>query len=121
MTHAAEIARESGRPNRGGTVPVEADLEQLPAYEESESAHGSSQTVVPSMQEAIPQVQRPTPIAPNGTTRPAPPSNAMDEQTSEPAPQTSESLSRPNEAPPSYEEAQARTVADRLESDLRDQ
>lgn len=102
LSQALDVARESGRPVGNGAVDV--DLEQLPAYEEA--AGGRAAPV---------QVQRPTPIAPNGTRRPrpAPPANngvvgLAGEEPARPGP-------LPDEPPPGYEEAQQSSVADHLE------
>ena len=105
-----EVARESGRPVNGG---VDVDLEQLPAYEEATSGGRPA---------APPQIQRPTPISPNGTQhpRPAPPANNGEvglnsEANARPAAPSSETPPPPNEPPPGYEEAQQSSVANHLE------
>ena len=64
VSHAAEIARESGRPVTNNTGPIDVDLEQLPAYEEVGSAPPQPDPV-PAQADPT-QVQRPIPIAPNG-------------------------------------------------------
>ena len=107
MKEALGLARENGS--------GEADLEQLPAYEE---ASGGGQM----------QIQRPTPIAPNGTQRPrpaaAPPAIngvvGLGHQSGVGGGQSSrEKPPPPDEPPPGYEEVQQSSVADQLERSLR--
>jgi len=108
LSQALDVARESGRPVGNGAVDV--DLEQLPAYEEGAGGRA-----------APPQLQRPTPIAPNGVHRPrqAPPANngvvgLAEERSARPGPPTSEQ-SPPDEPPPGYDEVQQASVANILE------
>lgn len=112
ISQAMDTARESGRPVSSF---VDADLEQLPAYEEV----GGSGAAPPLF---TPRIQRPVPIAPNGTPRPAPPPNngvvGLENGRSEPPPPmqlSNEPTPTPNEPPPGYEEVQRNSVADNLE------
>lgn len=116
VAHAAEIARESGRANLNLNGPIDADLEQLPAYEEVGNTGRIPQPVSASAQQHGAQIQRPTPILPNGHERPAPPRDDQDDRPSKPEPVNPASFAPPSEPPPGYEEAQARTVADNLEA-----
>ncbi|KAL9124646.1 MAG: hypothetical protein Q9217_006042 [Psora testacea] len=121
VAHAAEIARESGRPIGSANGPIDVDLEQLPAYEEIGSG-GQTQNSQPLLgQTSAPRIQRPTPISPNGTPHPAPYRDETEERAPESAPPASEPLPPPNEPPPGYEEVQSSSVADSLERRLRDQ
>lgn len=90
LAQAMDTARASGRPVNGSGAGLDVDLEQLPAYEEL--GGGSRQPV---------QIQRPTPVAPNGAHRPAPPANngvvGLGGASSRVAP-------TPDEPPPGYEE-----------------
>ncbi|KAM0806192.1 hypothetical protein BDR22DRAFT_883919 [Usnea florida] len=102
LAQAVDTARASGRPVNG--AGVDADLEQLPAYEE---LGGAARAPVP--------IQRPTPVGPNGAPRPAPPANngvvglgAAGSSRAAPAPM-------PEEAPPGYEEVLQGSVAKDLE------
>lgn len=107
LAQAMETARASGRPvnNAGGGVDV--DLEQLPAYEELGGGGGGRAPV---------QIQRPTPVGPNGAHRPAPPANngvvglgdAASSSGAAPSP-------TPDEPPPGYEEVLQGSVANNLE------
>ena len=87
-----DTARASGRPVNGSGAGLDVDLEQLPAYEE---LGGAARAPV--------QIQRPTPVAPNGALRPAPPANngvvGLGSASSSGAGRT------PDEPPPGYEEA----------------
>ena len=89
-------------------------------YEGPGSIYEGANAVTYPVEENSPQIQRPTPIAPNGMARPAPSDDINDEQASRPTPSASDSFLRPDEAPPTYEEAQARSVADKFESHLHD-
>lgn len=119
LSQAAEVARESGT----ATAGVEADLEQLPAYEEASGAGNGNM----GGQGAATQIQRPTPIAPNGVQRPRPAPPAINgvvgladaggvgpgqSSREEPPPP-------PDEPPPGYEEVQQSSVADQLERSVR--
>lgn len=103
LAQAVDMARASGRPvNSGGGL--DADLEQLPAYEE---LGGAARAPVP--------IQRPTPVGPDGARRPAPAANngvvglgAAGSSSAAPAP-------TPEEAPPGYEEVLQGSVANGLE------
>lgn len=107
-----DVAQESGRPVNGG---VDVDLEQLPAYEEA--ARGGGAPV------GQPQIQRPTPIAPNGVRqpRPAPPANngvvgLNGDVDARPAATSSDAPPPPPDGPPpGYEETQQSSVANNLE------
>lgn len=98
LAQAVDTARASGRPVNSAGGGVDADLEQLPAYEEL----GGGAPV---------QIQRPTPVGPNGARRPAPSANngvvGM-----EPA---GSSAQMPDEPPPGYDEALQGSVANGLE------
>ena len=98
-----ETASASGRPVDGAGVNL--DLEQLPAYEE---LGGTARPPV--------QIQRPTPVGPNGAQRPAPPANngvvGLGSATSSAAPVPA---STPDEPPPGYEEVLQGSVANNLE------
>ncbi len=88
-----DTARASGRPVNGAGGGLDVDLEQLPAYEELGGGRGARPPV---------QIQRPTPVAPNGAHRLAPPANngvvgLGDASSSGAAPM-------PDEPPPGYEE-----------------
>lgn len=93
LGQALDVARESGR-----TMGVDVDLEQLPAYEEA--AGGRAEPM---------QVQRPTPVAPNGVARPRP---------APPANNGVVGLGTPSEPPPGYEEVQLNSVAKKLEESV---
>ncbi|KAG8530942.1 uncharacterized protein KY384_004299 [Bacidia gigantensis] len=121
VTHAAEIARESGRANRSGAAPIDVDLEQLPAYEGPGTSSTASQPVTSSSFQSVPQLQRPTPISSDGVTRATLPSYNGEDMASRLEPSTAEPLPQPDEPPPGYDEAQSQSVADRLESNLREQ
>lgn len=111
-----DVARESGRPVNGG---IDADLEQLPAYEEATgNGNPTPAVVIPS----APQIQRPTPISPNGVRRPrpAPPANngvigLESHSDARAASSANEQYPPPDEAPPGYEETQRSSVANKLE------
>ena len=120
MSHAAEIARESGRSTGSANGPIDVDLEQLPAYEEVEGTSRVPQQSTAIAEETAPQIQRPTPISPNATVQTPPFRDISDERAPKPAPTTSEPFPPPNEPPPDYEEVQSRTVADNLEERLRE-
>ncbi|MDI1491960.1 MAG: hypothetical protein OHK93_003171 [Ramalina farinacea] len=119
VAHAAEIARESGRANLNLNGPIDADLEQLPAYEEVGNAGRIPQPVSAPAQQQGAQIQRPTPRLPNGDERPAPQGDDQDNRSSKPEPANPAPFAPPMEPPPGYEEVQARTVADNLEQSLR--
>lgn len=89
LAQAMDTARESGRPVNGASGVLNVDLEQLPAYEELGGAERSPV-----------QIQRPTPVAPNGTHRVAPPANNGLGGAS-----SSAAAAMPDEPPPGYEEA----------------
>ncbi len=103
LAQAIDTARASGRPVNGGGG-VDVDLEQLPAYEELGGGGGGRAPV---------QIQRPTPVAPNGAHRPAPPANngvvGLGPAGSSAAAPT------PDEPPPGYEEVLQGSVANDLE------
>ena len=82
------VARESGRPTNGD---LDVDLEQLPAYE---GPIGGTRAPV--------QIQRPTPVGPNGVIRPAPPAN--NGVVGLGGASSSEAAPMPDEPPPGYEE-----------------
>lgn len=109
MLHALSIAREDGGMRGPGTGGLpNANLEQLPAYEES----GTSP--LPPANIAPPQANSLSPAV-------AAPETSI-ESTEEPGikpepPQ--ESYPPPNEPPPGYEETQAATVARDLEENIR--
>ena len=110
MTQALEVARESGRAGSGGLLA--ADLEQLPAYEET----GAS-TPLPSNIAADPSSNTSSASqAPTGEAR----SPAMNtDEANVKAEPTQENYPPPNEPPPGYEETQASTVASDLEDNIR--
>ena len=117
VTHAAEIARENGRPVNASNGPIDVNLEQLPAYEEVGSTGSRPpQPAAPSTQESLSQVQRPIPIAPNGAVRPSPLPRAAT-----PPPTAAAPYPHPNEPPPGYEEVQSSSIANDLEQRLRDE
>ena len=116
VAHAAEIARDNGRTNGHTNAPIDVDLEQLPAYEEQ----APPQPPAPSSNGDISQVQRPVPIAPNGTARPAP-AQILDDPVEPPQQPSAEPFNPPNEPPPGYEETQSTSVANDLEQRLRTQ
>lgn len=91
LAQAMDTARASGRPVNTGGGGMDVDLEQLPAYEE---LGGAARPPV--------QIQRPTPVGPNGAHRPAPPANngvvGLGLSPSSAAAPT------PDEPPPGYEE-----------------
>ena len=89
LAQAVETARASGRPVNGAGVDV--DLEQLPAYEE---LGGAAPAPV--------QIQRPTPVGPNGAPRAAPAATNGVVGLG-PAP-SSAAAPTPDEPPPGYEE-----------------
>ncbi|KAL9099079.1 MAG: hypothetical protein Q9163_005370 [Psora crenata] len=121
VAHAAEIAREGGRTTGNANVPVDVDLEQLPAYEEVGSVRQVQHPQPSQGQTLASQIQRPTPISPNGTMN----STSYRDETEVRMPQsvapTGESFSPPNEPPPGYEEVQSNSVADNLERRLRNE
>ena len=100
LAQAVDTARASGRPVNGGGLDV--DLEQLPAYEE---LGGGARAPV--------QIQRPTPVGPNGAHRPAPPANNGVVGLGSAA--SSAGAPTPDEPPPGYEEVLPGSVADGLE------
>lgn len=104
---------------------VDVDLEQLPAYEEA-SGHAVGGERTQTATAAAPQIQRPTPIAPNGVQRPrpAPPANngvvGLEEQGGMHAGRgRRDNPPPPDEPPPGYEEVQQSSVADQLERSVR--
>ena len=110
LSQAIEVARESGRPVNGN---IDADLEQLPAYEEATNG---------GRQAAPPQIQRPTPISPGRTQRPrhAPPAHngivgLTSEANARPAASSSETPPLPDEPPPGYDEVPRNSMANNLE------
>lgn len=106
LAQAIDTARASGRPvnGGGGGVAADVDLEQLPAYEE---LGGAARAPV--------QIQRPTPVGPNGAHRPAPPANnGVVGLGPGPAP-SSAAAPTPDEPPPGYEEVLQGSVANDLE------
>lgn len=105
LAQAMETARASGRPVNTGAGGLDVDLEQLPAYEELGGGGGGRAPV---------QLQRPTPVAPNGTHRPAPPAN-NGVVGLEPAASSAVAASTPDEPPPGYEEVLQGSVANELE------
>ena len=112
LNQALDVARESGRPVGNGALDV--DLEQLPAYEE---AAGAKPPPV--------QLQRPTPIAPNGTRRPIPAPRANNgvvglEETPLRQDATTSEASPPNEPPPGYYETQQGDVTGNSERDVKE-
>lgn len=103
LAQAIDTARASGRPvNSAGGGGVDVDLEQLPAYEE---LGGAARAPV--------QIQRPTPVGPNGAHRPAPPANNGVVGLG-PAP-SSAAAPTPDEPPPGYEEVVQGSAANDLE------
>ena len=110
LTQALEVARESGRGASGG-LPA-ADLEQLPAYEET----GTSTPLPP------PSAAQPPSSTPNtsqaSTREVEQPAMSIDEPNDQVEP-TQEPYPPPNEPPPGYEETQASTVASDLEDNIR--
>ena len=121
VSHAAEIAIESGRANRNTNGPIDVDLEQLPAYEESGNGGHTQQSPPTLVQTSAPEIQRPTPISPDGITHSPPYRSEPSERAPKPAPTISEPFPPPNESPPRYEEVQSSSVANNLERRLRDQ
>ncbi|KAL2040871.1 hypothetical protein N7G274_006329 [Stereocaulon virgatum] len=132
VAQAIELARESGRNVTGGgsTGVVDVDLEQLPAYEEAsgQAAGGEmgGQPVGATATAQAPQLQRPTPIAPNGVQRPGPalPANngvvGLEQQGGMDAGRSRrDDPPPPDEPPPGYEEVQQSSVADHLERRVR--
>ena len=108
MTQALDIARESGRTGGGG-LPA-ADLEQLPAYEES----GTNPPLPPSV------ATQPSSNTPNTSQAPAQDAtNAAPVDESNMDAQANQDYPPPNEPPPGYEETQAGTVASDLEENIR--
>lgn len=105
LAQAMETARASGRVvnNSNGAGGLDVDLEQLPAYEELGGGGGGGRAPV--------QIQRPTPVGPNGAHRPAPPANngvvGLESASS--------SRAMPDEPPPGYEEVLQGSVANELE------
>ena len=97
-----DTARASGRPVNGSGGGLDVDLEQLPAYEE---LGGGARAPV--------QIQRPTPVAPNGAHRPAPPANngvvGLGNASASGAAPT------PDEPPPGYEEVVEGSKANKSE------
>lgn len=116
LSQAVEVARESGRSQRADLSDV--TLEQLPAYEETEST--SQGPTVP--------IQQPTPIPtptkaaadpPQSDSSAAVPSN--DEQLPESRDMaTSHARTQlPDEPPPGYDESQQSSVVHNLEQSVR--
>jgi len=105
---------------------MDMDLEQLPAYDEVGDGGSLPQPmaapaqVPPPIQTHSPQIQRPTPISPNGTVHSPPLANDEEQRAPKPAPTISEPFPAPDEPPPGYEEVQANSVAINLERRLRD-
>jgi len=109
MLQALSIAREDGGARGSGTGGLpNANLEQLPAYEES----GTSP--LPPSNLALPQASTLSPTA----TAPEPSIDPTNEPGVKPEP-PQESHPPPNEPPPGYEETQAATVARDLEENMR--
>lgn len=109
LSHAVEIARDSGRPADLSDVP----FEQLPAYDAP-----SSQPAVPDSTPREPPMIAPTPTRPVASSRsasrlsPPPVISAHQQETqSQPNP--------PDEPPPAYEEAQSTSVMDSVEDSVR--
>ena len=88
LSQAMAVARDSGRPVSGD---IDVDLEQLPAYER---LGGGVRAPV--------QIQRPTPVGPNGMIRPAPPAN--NGVVGLGAASSSGTALTPDEPPPGYDE-----------------
>lgn len=105
--------------NEGGGEDV--GLEQLPAYEES--AGGGGVQAVNGDGVRLPggvQIQRPTPIAPNGVQRPTPrpapaANNGVVGLEASNASTSGSSAPPPDEPPPGYEETLGNSVASTLE------
>ena len=104
LAQAVETARASGRAVNGAGGGVDADLEQLPAYEELGGGGGGRAPV---------QIQRPTPVGPNGARRPAPPANNGVVGLGPAA--SSSAAATPDEPPPGYEEVLQGSVANNFE------
>jgi len=109
MLQALSIAREDGGTRGPGTGGLpNANLEQLPAYEESGTSPLPPSNVAPPQAITL----SPTPTAPESTIEP----------TNEPAVKLEplqQSYPPPNEPPPGYEETQAATVARDMEENIR--
>ncbi|KAL9046436.1 MAG: hypothetical protein Q9214_000723 [Letrouitia sp. 1 TL-2023] len=115
LSQAVEVARESGRSQRADLSDV--TLEQLPAYEETETSQGST---VP--------IQQPTPIP--TPTKPAADLTQRDSSVAVPSGEeqlpesgdmvTSHARSQlPDEPPPGYDESQQSSVVHNLEQSVR--
>lgn len=109
LAQAMETARESGRAvnNSNGIGGLDVDLEQLPAYEELGGGGGGGPPPV--------QIQRPTPVGPNGAHRPAPPANNGVVGLQSASSSRAAAAPTPDEPPPGYEEVLQGSVADELE------
>ena len=107
LSHAIEIARESGRPPTADLSEI--NLEQLPAYEEATGG---------------PVLQRPTPLLRTAAPRALPMENGTvvssdDEHTNPRSSGSSNEYPPPNEPPPGYEETQQSSIAESLERSIR--
>ena len=111
MTQALSVARENGgAPGFGAGGLPHADLEQLPAYEESGENSAAQPTV------ASPPTHTPQAAA----TPREPVVEPPDEPSVKPEPpQEHESYPPPNEPPPGYEETQAASVSRDMEENIR--
>ncbi len=111
------LARENGRAGEA------EDLEELPAYEEGAGAAGvqGGSGVVGGAAAGGVQIQRPTPIGTDGVrrARPAPPANNGVVGLDVGQGRRGGEGAVPDEPPPGYEEVQASSVAERLESNVR--
>ncbi len=108
LSHAMEIARESGRPQAADLS--EMNLEQLPAYEEA--------TRGPVLQRPTPTSRTAAPQNPSGSNGPAL-SSDHERGTNPSSSGFSDENMPPNEPPPGYEETQQSSIAESLERSIR--
>ena len=109
MTQALTVARENGgMPGSGAGGLPHADLEQLPAYEESGTSSNPPPSVAPPPATTLQVSTTAHELAIAPTAEPSVKSEAPQE-----------SYPPPNEPPPGYEETQAASVARDMEENIR--